>query len=81
MRQSIFEKVKAAQSGKGVAAERDARRIAALEETITQYALIPSKFPQYPFVEDILASGVEGAVNGGYTPREALASWKKVQEV
>ena len=38
VRQSIFEKVKAAQSGKGGAAERDARRMAALEETITKYA-------------------------------------------
>jgi hypothetical protein len=59
MRQSIFEKVEAAQSGKGVAAERDVRRMA---------TLIPSKFPQYPFVEDILASGVEGAMTGAYTP-------------
>lgn len=82
VRQSIFEKVKAAQSGKGVAAERDARRMAALEETITHYTLIPPKFPQYPFVEDILASGVEGTVTGAYTPREALTLMeKKVQEV
>jgi len=82
VRQSIFEKVKAVQSGKGRAAERDARRMTALEETITHYALIPPKFPQYPFVEEILASGVEGAVNGAFTPRESLALMeKKVQEV
>ena len=81
VRQSIFEKVKVAQSVKGIAAERDARRIAALEETIAHYALIPPKFPQYPFVEDILAAGVEDAATGAYTPREALTLMeKKVQE-
>jgi catechol 2,3-dioxygenase-like lactoylglutathione lyase family enzyme len=78
VRQSIFEKVKAAQSGQGVAAERDARRMAALEETITLYALIPPKFPQYPFVEDILASGVEWG-DRCIHPREALTHGEKVQ--
>jgi len=82
VRQSIFEKVRAAQSGKGRVAERDARRMTALEETITHYALIPPKFAQYPLVEDILALGVEEAVNGAFTPRESLALMeKKVQEV
>ena len=82
VRQSLFEKIKVSQSGKGVAAERDVRRMAALEETITHYAMIPPKFPQYPFVEDILASGVEGAMTGAYTPGEALTLMqKKVLEV
>jgi multiple sugar transport system substrate-binding protein len=82
VRQSIFEKIKAAPSGKGPAAERDARRMAALEETITQYAMIPPKFPKYPLIEDILASGVQEAITGAYAPREALTLMeKKVREV
>jgi multiple sugar transport system substrate-binding protein len=82
VRQSIFEKMKAAQSGQGFVVERNARRMAALEETITQYAMIPPKFAQYPLIEDILWSGVQEAVKGVYTPKEALLLMeKKVREV
>jgi len=80
VRQSIFEKMKAAQSGQGV--ERDAKRMAALEETITQYAMIPPKFAQYPLIEDILWSGVQDAMTGKYRSREVLLLMeKKVREV
>jgi multiple sugar transport system substrate-binding protein len=79
IRQSIFKKMKA-QSGQGT--EHDARRMAALEETITQYAMIPPKFPQYPLIEDILWSGVQDAMTGKHTPRETLLLMeKKVREV
>ena len=80
VRQSIFEKMKAAQTGEGV--ERDAKRMRALEETITQYAMIPPKFAQYPLIEDILWSGVQEAMTGKHTPKEALLLMeKKVREV
>jgi len=80
VRQSIFQKMKATQSGQGV--ERDVKRMRALEETITQYAMIPPKFAQYPLVEDILWSGVQEAMTGKHTPREALLLMeKKVREV
>ena len=72
--------MKAAQSGQGV--ERDAKRMAALEETITHYAMIPPKFAQYPLIEDILWSGVQEAMTGKHTSREALLLMeKKVREV
>jgi multiple sugar transport system substrate-binding protein len=68
------------QSGQGT--EHDAKRMAALEETITHYAMIPPKFAQYPLIEDILWSGVQEAVKGVYTPKEALLLMeKKVREV
>jgi multiple sugar transport system substrate-binding protein len=80
VRKSVFEKMKTAQSGLG--AERDAKRMAALEETITHYAMIPPKFAKYPFIEDILWSGVQDAMTGKYTPKEALLLMeKKVWEV
>jgi len=82
VRQSIFEKMKASQSGQGTIAERDARRMAALEETITLYAMVPPKFAQYPLIEDILASGVQEAMTGKCTVQEALLLMEnKVREV
>ncbi len=79
VRQSIFEKMKA-QSMQGT--EHDAKRMAALEETITHYAMIPPKFAKYPLIEDILWSGVQEAMTGRYAPKEALLLMeKKVQEV
>jgi multiple sugar transport system substrate-binding protein len=82
VRQSIFEKIKSFHSGEGAAVERNARRMAALEETITHYAMIPPKFPQYPLIEDILAVGVQDAITGKCTAQEALVSMeKKVREV
>jgi len=82
VRQSIFEKMKATQSGQGAASERNVRRMTALEETITEYAMVPPKFAQYPLIEDILWSGVQEAMTGQCTVQEALVSMeKKVQEV
>ncbi len=79
VRQSIFRKMKI-QSGQGT--ERDAKRMAALEETITHYAMIPPKFAKYPLIEDILWSGVQEAMTGRSTPKEALLLMeKKVREV
>ena len=82
VRQSIYEKMKPTQTGQGFVAERNARRMAALEETITHYAMIPPKFARYPLIEDILWSGVQAALSGTYTAREALLLMeKKVREV
>ena len=54
----------------------------ALEETINQYAMIPPKFAEYPLIEDILWVGVQEAITGRQTPKEALRLMeKKVQEV
>jgi multiple sugar transport system substrate-binding protein len=79
VRQSIFKKMKV-QSEQGT--EHDAKRMAALEETITHYAMIPPKFAKYPFIEDILWSGVQEAITGKCTSREALLLMeKKVREV
>jgi len=79
VRQSIFKKMKA-QSRQGT--EHDAKRMAALEETITHYAMIPPKFPQYPLIEDILWLGVQEAMTGKYTPKETLLLMeKKIREV
>ncbi|MBC7876258.1 MAG: extracellular solute-binding protein [Anaerolineales bacterium] len=76
VRQSIFEKIKSTQSG------RDARRMEALEETITHYAMVPPKFARYPLIEDILWSGVQEAMAGKNTARETLLLMeKKVREV
>jgi ABC-type glycerol-3-phosphate transport system substrate-binding protein len=77
VRQSVFENRKATLSD-----ERDTRRMAALEETITHYAMIPPKFPKYPFIEDILWTGVQEAITGQRTPKESLRLMeRKVQEV
>jgi multiple sugar transport system substrate-binding protein len=77
VRQSVFEKMKSAQFS-----ERDARRMTALEETINHYAMIPPKFAKYPLIEDILWFGVQEAITGRQTPREALLLMEnKVQEV
>jgi multiple sugar transport system substrate-binding protein len=81
VRQSVFEKMQANFSREG-AIERDAKRMAALEETITHYAMIPPKFAKYPLVEDILWAGVQEAITGKLTPREALLFMeRKVHEV
>jgi ABC-type glycerol-3-phosphate transport system substrate-binding protein len=81
VRQSIFEKRKADLSGQGTV-ERDAKRMAALEETITHYAMIPPKFAKYPLIEDILWAGVQEAITGRQTPKEALRLMEnKVREV
>lgn len=76
VRKSIFEKLKSTQSG------RDAKRMAVLEETINQYAMIPPKFAKYPLIEDILWVGVQDAMMGKQTPKEVLLVMeKKVEEV
>ena len=71
VRQSIFEKIRSVQFG------RDARRMAALEETINHYALIPPKFARYPQVEDILWEGVQSAITGESTPKASLARMER----
>jgi multiple sugar transport system substrate-binding protein len=76
VRKTIFEKIKKTQSG------RDAKRMVALEETITQYAMIPPKFAKYPLIEDILWSGVQEAMTGKHTAKETLLLMeRKVREV
>jgi len=81
VRQSIFEKMRSSLSGQGVT-ERDAKRMAALEETLNHYAMIPPKFSEYPRIEDILWSGVQEAMTGKQTAKEALLLMeKKVREV
>jgi multiple sugar transport system substrate-binding protein len=76
VRKTIFEKIKKTQSG------RDAKRMVALEETITQYAMVPPKFAKYPLIEDILWSGVQEAMTGKHTARQTLLLMeKKVREV
>ena len=77
VRQSVFEKMKSAQFS-----ERDARRMTALEETINHYAMIPPKFAQYPLIEDILWFGVQEAITGRQTAKEALLLMEnKVRQV
>ena len=79
VRQSIFKRMKA-QAEHGT--EHDATRMAALEETINHYAMIPPKFAKYPLIEDILWVGVQEAITGRQTPKEALLLMeKKVREV
>ena len=81
VRHSVFEKMKSALSAQGTG-ERDAKRMRVLEETITHYAMIPPKFAKYPLIEDILWAGVQGAITGKQTPREALLLMEeKVREV
>jgi multiple sugar transport system substrate-binding protein len=76
VRKTIFEKIKKTQSG------RDAKRMAVLEETVTQYAMVPPKFAKYPLIEDILWSGVQEAMTGKHTAKETLLRMeKKVREV
>ena len=76
VRKSIFEKLRSTQSG------RDAKRMAVLEETVTQYAMVPPKFARYPLIEDILWSGAQEAMTGKYAPQETLLLMeKKVREV
>lgn len=76
VRQSVLAEVRAQQTG------RDARRLAALEETMQQHALIPPKFARYPLVEDILWTGVQSALLGQRSPAAALARMAaQVEEV
>lgn len=78
VRQSIFQQMKSAQS----MTERDAKRMAVLEETINQYAMVPPRFARYPLIEDILWAGVQQAMLGTYSSKEALLRMEeKVQEV
>ncbi len=61
---------------------RDARRMAALQETIERYAMVPPKFALYPMVEDILWAGVQQAITGAQTAQAALAAMERqVEEV
>lgn len=78
VRRSVFDRVKG-----GLAPDsRDARRMAALEETIARHAMIPPRFARYPQVEDILWVGVRQAVAGAQTPKQALTSMEQqVREV
>jgi multiple sugar transport system substrate-binding protein len=81
VRRSVFERMKGSLSEHG-APERDARRMAALEQTITEYAMIPPKFPEYPLIEDILWTGVQAALTAQQTPQQALRLMQeKVHEV
>jgi multiple sugar transport system substrate-binding protein len=76
VRRSVLAEVRAQQTG------RDARRLAALEATMQQHALIPPKFARYPLVEDILWTGVQSALRGQSTPAAALARMAaQVEEV
>ena len=80
VRQSVFEKMKSELSARDPAS-RDTKRMTALEETITHYAMIPPKFAKYPFVEDILWAGVQEAITGKQSPKESLLLMeRKVQE-
>ncbi len=61
---------------------RDARRLAALQQTIEHHAMIPPKFARYPLVEDILWVGVQRAMTGAQSPRAALGAMAaQVEEV
>ena len=71
VRQSIFEKLKTTLHG------RDAKRMSALEETINHYAMIPPKFVRYPQVEDVLWLGVQSAMTGAQSTKDALALMEK----
>ena len=71
VRQSIFDQVKATQTG------RDAQRMAALEETVTHYAMVPPKFAKYPRIEDILWAGVQSAITGEISIKEVLQQMEK----
>ena len=56
--------------------------MAVLEETVTQYAMVPPKFAKYPLIEDILWSGVQEAMMGKLTTKETLVLMEKqVREV
>ncbi len=78
VRRSVFESVKRVLPP----GSRDARRMDALEETVARYAMIPPRFSRYPLVEDVLWVGVQRALTGVATPREALRMMEQqVQEV
>lgn len=74
VRQSVFAQVRAKQCG------RDARRVAALEDTLNCHAMIPPKFARYPQVEDILWLGVQSAVRGERKAKDALRLMEKQVE-
>ncbi|MDR7468498.1 MAG: extracellular solute-binding protein [Armatimonadota bacterium] len=73
VRRSVFERVRSAVAP----GSRDARRLAALQETVESYAMIPPRFARYPLVEEILWVGIQRAVAGIQTPREALRSMER----
>jgi multiple sugar transport system substrate-binding protein len=76
VRESIFQRIRNTLSG------RDAKRMAALEETVTHYAMVPPKFAKYPMIEDILWTGVQDAITGSDTAKETLRRMEKqVREV
>lgn len=78
VRRSVFDRVKRELPP----GSRDARRMAALEDTILHYALIPPKFARYPLVEDVLWAGVQRAMTGAQTPQVALEGMERqVEEV
>ncbi len=78
VRRAVFDRVKRELAP----GSRDARRTAALEETILRHAMIPPRFARYPLVEDILWVGVQRAVTGAQAPRDALqAMARQVEEV
>src|SRR2546425_652789 len=76
VRRSVFDRVKRELPRGG----RDARRMAALEETIERYAMVPPKFARYPMVEDILWVGVQQAITGAQTPQAALGAMERQGE-
>jgi multiple sugar transport system substrate-binding protein len=78
VRLSLFERVR----GEVAPGSRDARRLAALQETIEKFAMIPPKFARYPLVEDILWEGVQRAMTGAQSPGAALGAMaRQVEEV
>lgn len=76
VRRAVFDRVKRELAP----GSRDARRMAALQETIERYAMIPPKFARYPLVEDALWVGVQQAITGAQTPRDALAAMERQVE-
>ncbi len=57
-------------------------RMRLLDETVSQYAIIPPKFPSYPQVEDTLWEVLQAAILDKLTVDEALSSLeRKVTEI
>jgi ABC-type glycerol-3-phosphate transport system substrate-binding protein len=74
VRQSVFAQVSAKHCRGG------AKRMAALEDTLTWHAMIPPKFARYPQVEELLWLGVQRAVKGERTAKDALQLMEKQVE-
>ncbi len=78
VRRSVFDRVRAGL----VPGSRDARRMALLQQTVEQHAMIPPRFARYPQVEEVLWVGIQRAVAGHVTPRRALQAMEdQVREV